>query len=85
MSLNGEPLTYLGKQEYGGDDYGVRWDGLFGNWLFNAQIARHTEENSIGPASSAGDIIEIPSNPNGVYFSPTARVDVGGLVATSAT
>jgi filamentous hemagglutinin family protein len=24
------------------------------------------------------------SNPNGVYFSPTARVDVGGLVATSA-
>jgi hypothetical protein len=56
--LNGEPLSYTGKQEYGGDDYGVRWDGLYGDWLLNAQIARHTEENSIGPASAAGDVVE---------------------------
>ena len=58
-SLNGEPLTYLGKQEFGGEDYGVRWDGIFGtSWAFSAQAARHTEENSIGTASAAGAVVE---------------------------
>jgi len=57
--LNGEPLTYIGKQKYGGHDFGLRWDGIFGSaWATNAQLARHTEENSIGPASAAGDVIE---------------------------
>jgi outer membrane receptor protein involved in Fe transport len=57
--LNGEPLTYLGKQNYGGDDYGLNWSGIFGTqWVASAQVWRHTEENSIGPANAAGDVIE---------------------------
>ncbi len=63
--LNGEPLTYLGKQQYGGEDFGLRWDGIFGSsWAANAQVARHTEQNSIGPASAAGDIIEYRDSDN---------------------
>ncbi len=57
--LNGEPLTYLGRQDYGGDDFGLRYEGVAGDFVFSAQIARHTEENSIGPASSGGDVIEL--------------------------
>jgi len=56
--LNGEPATYLGRQDFGGDDYGLRYDGVIGDWVFDAQAARHTEENSIGPASAAGAAIE---------------------------
>jgi len=57
--LNGDPLTYLGKQEFGGKDYALRYDGIVGgDWVLAAQISRHEEENSIGPASAAGDVIE---------------------------
>ncbi|MFN7941871.1 MAG: TonB-dependent receptor [Thermoanaerobaculia bacterium] len=63
--LNGDPLTYLGEQKYGGKDYGLRWDGLFGtSWAANAQAARHEEENSIGPATGAGDVIEYRDSDN---------------------
>jgi hypothetical protein len=58
-SLNGDPLTYEGKQEYGGRDYALRYDGIFGsNWAASAQIARHEEKHNIGPGSAAGDIIQ---------------------------
>jgi|CXWL01.1.fsa_nt_gi hypothetical protein len=57
--LNGDPLTYLGKQELGGRDYAVRYDGAFtSGWVLNAQISRHEEENSVGPRSAAGDVIQ---------------------------
>lgn len=57
--LNGEPLTYTGLQSFGGRDYALRYDGILGgSWVVSAQVARHEEENSIGPASGAGDVIE---------------------------
>jgi hypothetical protein len=58
-SLIGDPSTYLGRQDFGGRDYALRYDGIVGStWLFSAQDARHKENNSVGPATAAGDAIE---------------------------
>ena len=58
-SLNGDPLTYDGKKTFGGTDYALRWEGLFGaRWLFTVQGSRHEEKNDVGPASGAGDVIQ---------------------------
>lgn len=58
-NLNGEPTTFLGRQDFGGRDYSLRWDGLLGPSLaMSAQGARHTERNSIGPATDEGDVIQ---------------------------
>jgi outer membrane receptor for ferrienterochelin and colicin len=58
-SLNGDPLTYDGKKSFGGTDLALRYEGLFGaRWLFTLQGARHKEKNDVGPASSAGDVIQ---------------------------
>lgn len=58
-TLNGDPSTYLGRQDFGGRDYALRYDGsLSSNWLFSAQAARHQEKNSIGAATDAGNAIE---------------------------
>ncbi len=63
--LNGDPLTYQGKQAFGGRDYALRYDGLLaGTWVIAGQISRHEEENSIGPASAAGDIVEFRDSAN---------------------
>ena len=63
--LNGEPLTYQGLQSFGGKDYALRYDGLVGtSWIVSAQVARHEEENSIGPATAAGDIVEFRDSRN---------------------
>ncbi|HEY4640989.1 MAG TPA: TonB-dependent receptor [Thermoanaerobaculia bacterium] len=58
-ALNGDPATYLGRQDFGGRDYALSYDGGFASqWIFSGQIARHREKNSVGPATSAGDAIE---------------------------
>jgi len=58
-TLNGDPLTYLGRQDFGGRDYALRYEGnVASQWIFSAQGARHREKNSVGPASSAGDVIQ---------------------------
>jgi outer membrane receptor for ferrienterochelin and colicin len=58
-TLNGELATFLGRQDFGGRDYSLRWDGLFGSaFVMSAQAARHDERNSIGPASDDGDTVE---------------------------
>jgi hypothetical protein len=58
-SLNGDPLTYDGKKSFGGTDFALRYEGLLGTrWLFTLQGARHKEKNDVGPASSAGDVIQ---------------------------
>ena len=58
-TLNGELATFLGRQDFGGRDYSLRWDGLFRSaFAMSAQAARHEERNSIGPASSEGDTVE---------------------------
>jgi len=69
-SLNGEPLTYQGKQSFGGRDYALRYEGIFGNsWALTAQIARHEEENSTTPASAAGDVIQYRDVANDFFQS----------------
>jgi hypothetical protein len=58
-TLIGDPATYLGRQDFGGRDDALRYDGIVGTtWLFSAQGARHKENNSVGPATAAGDAIE---------------------------
>ncbi len=58
-ALNGEPATYLGVQELGGDDLALRYQGALGaQWLLTGQVARHSEENSVSPATAAGDEIQ---------------------------
>lgn len=61
-SLNGDPLTYAGLRSFGGEDYALRYEGILGtDWVVSAQAARHTEENSVGPATAAGDAIQFRS------------------------
>jgi outer membrane receptor for ferrienterochelin and colicin len=58
-TLNGGLATFLGRQDFGGRDYSLRWDGLFGASLaMSAQGARHEERNSIGPATAEGNAVE---------------------------
>ena len=58
-SLNGDPSTYLGRQDFGGRDYALRYDGsFFSKLIASAQIARHRETNSVGPSTAAGNAIE---------------------------
>ncbi len=57
-AANGDPLTYLGRQDFGGQNFSARYDGIFGgSWVAAGQWARHKERNSVGPAPG-GDIIQ---------------------------
>jgi hypothetical protein len=67
-SLNGESSTYLGKQEFGGKDYALRYDGSFqSRFIFSAQVARHQESNSVGPATAAGEGVQIREASNDFF------------------
>ena len=67
-SLNGDPLTTDGKKSFGGTDYALRYEGLFGaKWLITLQGARHEEKNDVGPASAAGDVIQQRDAQNNFY------------------
>jgi hypothetical protein len=71
-SLNGEPSTYLGQQDFGGKDWAARWDGVVAaNWVLSAQAAQHKEENSVGPATSAGEGVQFrdATNPDEEVFN----------------
>lgn len=58
-TLNGEESTYLGRSDFGGRDYALRYDGVLGSqWVVFAQVARHQEQNSVSPATSTGDTIQ---------------------------
>jgi TonB dependent receptor/Carboxypeptidase regulatory-like domain/TonB-dependent Receptor Plug Domain len=66
--LNGDPLTYDGKKSFGGTDFALRYEGLFGaRWLVTAQGSRHKEKNDVGPASAAGDVIQYLDIQNNSY------------------
>ncbi|HYN21443.1 MAG TPA: TonB-dependent receptor [Thermoanaerobaculia bacterium] len=61
-TLNGDPLTYEGLRSFGGKDYAVRYEGILGaDWVVSAQVATHSEENSVGPVSAAGDTVQLRS------------------------
>jgi outer membrane receptor protein involved in Fe transport len=90
-TLNGDPLTYAGKLVFGGEDYALRYEGLFGNsWVVNGQLARHNEANSVDPATTAGDAIQFRDDNNGFFQTggfgliqdKTFRRDYGGGAAT---
>ncbi|HEX3580438.1 MAG TPA: TonB-dependent receptor, partial [Thermoanaerobaculia bacterium] len=67
-SLNGDPLTYLGRQDFGGHDYALRYDGNFkSSWIATLQTSHHREKNSVGPASKAGDIIQYRDSTNDFF------------------
>jgi carboxypeptidase family protein/TonB-dependent receptor-like protein len=67
-TLNGDPSTYLGRQDFGGRDYALRYEGSFAsNWVVAAQAARHRESNSVGPATSAGDAIQYQDAQNDFF------------------
>jgi outer membrane receptor for ferrienterochelin and colicin len=58
-SLIGDPGTYLGRQDFGGRDYALRYDGAYSSaWIFSAQAARHQESNSVGPSTAEGDAVQ---------------------------
>jgi len=58
-TLNGDLSTFLGRQDFGGRDWAVRYNGLFGpSWVATAQFALHRERNSVSPATEAGQGIE---------------------------
>ena len=64
-SLNGDSTTFDGRQDFGGRDYALRYDGILGgSFSVSAQAARHEERNSVGPATSAGDTIEFIDSRN---------------------
>jgi len=66
-SLNGDPSTYLGRQDYGGRNYSVRYDGIFGSdWVAALQYARHQEQNSVGPAPG-GDVVQYQDAQNNFF------------------
>jgi hypothetical protein len=90
-ALNGDPLTFEGKRVFGGRDYAGRYEGLFGSsWVVSGQVARHDEANSVGPATSAGDVIEFRDTGNGFFQTggfgliqdKTFKRDFGGGAAT---
>jgi hypothetical protein len=61
-SLNGEPSTYTGVRTFGGKDYALRYEGILGgDWVLSGQVARHQEENSVGPASAGGSAVQLRS------------------------
>ena len=67
-TLNGDPLTYAGRNDFGGRDYAARYEGIFGSHLTaSAQWARHQERNSVAPDSSAGDIPQYQDAQNNFF------------------
>jgi Carboxypeptidase regulatory-like domain/TonB dependent receptor-like, beta-barrel/TonB-dependent Receptor Plug Domain len=58
-TLRGDESTYLGRSDLGGRDYALRYDATLGSqWVVMGQVARHKEDNSISPATAAGDDIQ---------------------------
>ncbi len=58
-TLNGPPSTFLGRQDFGGQDWTARYNGLYGSsWVGTAQFALHEERNSVAPATEAGQDIQ---------------------------
>jgi hypothetical protein len=64
-TLNGSLPTFLGRQDFGGQNWVARYNGIFGSsWVVAAQYAFHSERNSVGPSTAAGTGIEyIDSRP----------------------
>src|SRR6266550_7410367 len=67
-TLNGDPSTYLGRQDFGGRDYALRYEGAIASkWVLSGQIAQHKESNSVGPATAAGNDIQYRDTENDFF------------------
>ncbi len=61
--LNGPPETFVGTQAFGGRDYSLRYNGLFGsNFVLAGQGALHQEENSVLPGPGGDEIQFVDQN-----------------------
>jgi hypothetical protein len=68
--LNGEPSTFLGRTDLGGQDWGARYNGIFGSsWVATAQFAAHSERNSVGPSTETGQDIQFIDQFNNNFAS----------------
>ena len=69
-TLNGEPSTFLGRTDLGGQDWGARYNGIFGSsWVATAQFAAHSERNSVGPSTETGQDIQFIDQFNNNFAS----------------
>jgi len=67
-TLNGDPLTYEGRLDLGGRDYALRYEGVFGTeWVVLGQVAEHREQNSVGPTTTEGDVVQYRDAENAFY------------------
>jgi len=57
--VNGPYTSFIGLQSFGGSDYALRYNGIFGSsWIVAAQGALHQEKNSVDPGLPGGDTIQ---------------------------
>jgi hypothetical protein len=67
-TLNGDASTYLGRSDFGGRDYALRYDAVLGtDWVVVAQAARHQEQNSVSPATPGGDNVQFRDAANDFF------------------
>jgi outer membrane receptor for ferrienterochelin and colicin len=58
-TLNGELSTFLGVQEFGGQDYAGRYSGIFGaDWVAGLNFSLHQERNNVAPSTPPGEGIQ---------------------------
>ena len=69
-TLLGNSSTYFGRQDFGGRDLALRYDGtVASSWIFSASAARHRESNSEGPSTADGNAIQYRQIVNEELFS----------------
>ena len=66
FSISGPPSTFMGTNEFGGNDVVARYSGVFGsNWNVNATAGRHEEKNILsGEGASIPRTIRLDVVPN---------------------
>jgi outer membrane receptor protein involved in Fe transport len=70
--VNGPFTSFIGLQKFGGSDYSLRYNGLFGSsWAVSAQGALHQEQNSVDPGLPGGDAIQ--------YVNTITNLQEGGF------
>jgi len=60
---NGDPSTFLGRNDTGGHDYSLRAEAILSiSWLASFQVSRHEENRRIGPSTPEGEEIQYLDN-----------------------
>jgi hypothetical protein len=70
--VNGPYTSFIGLQSFGGSDYALRYNGIFGSsWIVAAQGALHQEQNSVDPGLPGGNQIQ--------YVNTITNLQEGGF------